>query len=202
MADDYNNGHNNNYDKNYERNIREILDIKKIALSKILEGEEKTSLIIPLTYDIINPQEQKQELDDAINLLEKDPAMAYYIASKAVAETNLYLSLWKMDTNLTDELVKEKLKCVENYLSKSFSFMAYNYYQYAKYWLDKDPNLALMYSEYALEFGKIPVNEHKEEVDRFWKAIIIFLIGVTIGIIIRNITTTTNKNNKKNNRKR
>ena len=166
--------------------------LKKSCQSKISEADEReqyVELYFPGTLGSI-----KNEIGNANKELEKGNfETCLSIASKAKADVDVILSVFGVSSEQYRTIVEGKLGIVKNNIARQaskgiFPILGYSYYEYANSLKDSDIFSALIYSEYALEFGNLDI--YFKENSRKNKAIDIdknlagtFLIGVLVGIV-------------------
>ncbi|MCD6589971.1 hypothetical protein J7K74_02195 [Candidatus Woesearchaeota archaeon] len=162
--------------------------LENLAIEKILEGEERAEYLEAISYGEVKAEKQRQDLEEAKSVLANDPALALYLASKAVAEINSLLSTIRMDEKLIPDLTKEKLRAAEIFIAneedKGFPFMGYSYYAYGEYLLDKSPLSSLIYAEYALEFSSMSQYFPEKELRINTSYPVSFGVGLLVGLII------------------
>ncbi len=162
--------------------------LKVLATKKILEAEEKLQYLDALTFSSINLSREEKDLMKARTMLNSDPDLSLYIASRITAEINALSSMNK--NSCMDLLAREKLRAAKNFIAfeqeKGFPFMGYSYYSYGNYLSNKDPLSGLIYAEYSLEFGSMNQYFPEKRIRinyQYIAYIFIFLLGLSIGLL-------------------
>lgn len=147
------------FDVYSEKQVFDQNTLKNICKEKIMQAQERISYIELQTY--IDVSNLNEEINKAITFSnKKDYEMCIYLASQTKANSNLILSNSYLYSANLSELVNEKISIVEDELAKEtrekiFPIAGISYLQYAKSLKDQDPYSALLYSEYAIELGKM-----------------------------------------------
>ena len=185
--------------------------LKKSCQSKISEADERkqyVELYFPNTLDGI-----KKEIEQANKELEKgNYEICLSQASKAKADVDIILSVFGVDSEQYRNIVERKLEIVKDNIAQQaskgiFPILGYSYYEYANSLKDSDVISALLYSEYALEFGNLDIyfkesNGNNKTFSQYdGKLLGIFLAGLLVGLIvaslIRKNTNIYSKNKKR-----
>jgi len=187
--------------------------LKKSCQSKISEADERkqyVELYLPNTLDNI-----KKGIDDATLELEKgNYELCLSMASKAKADVDTILSVFGVDNEQYKNIVERKLEIVKNNIAREaakgiFPILGYSYYEYANSLKESDVFSALLYSEYALEFGNLDIyfkesNGRKKVINLISidkNLLMIFLAGVLVGgiatLLIRRKAVKIKKNKRK-----
>jgi len=166
--------------------------LKKSCQAKISEADERAQyveLYFPGTMGNV-----REEIDNANSNLENgDFELCLGTASRAKADVDVILSVFGVDSEQYKSLVDRKLEIVKNNIAEEtakgvFPILSYSYYEYANSLKDRDVFSALIYSEYALEFGDLDIyfkenSPAKKTIHINNQMLGIFLAGVAIGAI-------------------
>ncbi len=166
--------------------------IKKSCQSKISEADERkqyVELYFPDTLDNV-----KKEIGQAASELEKgNYEICLSMASKAKADVDVVLSVFGVDNSQFKNIVERKLEIVKNNIAReaskgTFPILGYSYYEYANSLKESDLLSALLYSEYALEYGNLDIyfkaSNGKGSTAKIDKSRVgIFVIGVLVGFV-------------------
>lgn len=185
--------------------------LKKSCQNKISEADERkqyVELYIPNSMDNI-----KKEIDKANAELEKGNfELCLSMASKAKADVDIVLSVFGVDNSQYQNLVDRKLEIVKSNIAREsskgiFPILGYSYYEYANSLKESDLFSALLYSEYALEFGNLDIyfkesNGKKKNIEIDKKLLSVFLIGVLIGAAAVHLVRKKKYNKKPQRRSR
>ena len=185
--------------------------LKKSCQNKISEADERkqyVELYLPNSLDNI-----KKEIDDAGAELEKgNYELCLSMASKAKADVDTILSVFGVDSSQYKNIVERKLEIVKNNIATEaakgiFPILGYSYYEYANSLKESDVFSALLYSEYALEFGNLDIyfkesNGKKKVINIDKNLLSVFLAGILVGVIAASLIRRKNAKIKKNKRKK
>ena len=135
--------------------------IKDACKKKISEVEERFQYV--QIYFPQNLANTRKELDYAYQDLNKENyELCLFKASKAKANVDIILSVFGIEPEQVDDVLKEKQKIVkENLIDETkkgiFPILGYSYYEYANTLSNDDPFSAMLYSEYALELSNLDI---------------------------------------------
>ncbi|MAE42791.1 hypothetical protein CMO93_03395 [Candidatus Woesearchaeota archaeon] len=172
--------------------------IKNACREKISEAEERFQYV--QLYFPQNLENTRKELDYAYQDLENENyELCLFKASKAKANVDTILSVFGVRIADVDNVVKQKLNIVERNIVEEtekgvFPILGYSYFEYANSLKDSDIFSALLYSGYALELSNLDIYFKSPEsipstitkkIDK--KLLLVFIIGILMGIFIGNI---------------
>jgi len=139
-------------------------------------------------------------------------AMCLFKASKAKANVDIILSVFGIEPEQVDDVLKEKQKTVkENLIDETkkgiFPILGYSYYEYANALSNDDPFSAMLYSEYALELSNLDIyfKDGKKNIKKklgidkkaLFGTLFVFIFGFVIGIASIKIIEFQRKKYKK-----
>ncbi len=177
--------------------------LKRTCTEKILEARERVQYAA-----LYFPPQYVAPIDEKISEAEKsstkdDYALCLMQASEAKGDANALLSVLAVEEKNLGEIVKIKLSAAERVLAEAtargiFPILGYSYYEYANSLAEKSPSAALVYTEYALEFGNFNIYFEKETVGELAKSmekeesrkffvkpeILLVVIGLALGLAI------------------
>ncbi len=122
--------------------------------AKLAEVDERISYLAYMSGTTAGYQDQLDET--RVVARSGDYAFCLFRATRIKADINALL-ITVMVRDRLDDLAQDKLELAHARLSGSseFSILGYSYYDYALSLRESNPNLAIIFSEYALEFGNL-----------------------------------------------
>lgn len=161
--------------------------LKTTCQTKIREAEERLQYVLLFIPNAL--ESVRKTIEQAYDDREKgDYELCLFKASKAKAEANVVITNIGADEELKEEILREKLLVARNTIAESnakgiFPIVGYSYYEYAKT-LDENIDLALLFTEYALEMSSLDIY-FKEPVGlEIEKKGLILVVGLAILAII------------------
>tara|TARA_Y100000034_G_scaffold39094_2_gene48180 strand:+ start:20034 stop:21893 length:1860 start_codon:yes stop_codon:yes gene_type:complete len=183
--------------------------VLKLCQEKLEEAQERMNylgLILP-----INLQNIDKEIDYAKkDLKDGNYELCLFKSLKAKAQANSILNMMSVKQEYVNRSIETKLKIIKNNINLEnehniFPIMGYSYYEYADELKYTDIGSALLYAEYALELSNfhIYLNDNVDSqivINKDYMAyIVIFLIGIAVGLVYNfNIKKEVKKKPKKN----
>ena len=175
----YHSGDDLNLDNSY---------LSQACLSKILEVEDRLSYI-ELLFGVDSFRR------DRLNTIrsyydDKDYSFCLFSASKFKAEISSVLSSLAVTQQKLPELVQDKLFLAKKQINKqttTFPILGYSYYSYANSLSEDSPDLALLFSEYALEFSDLDLYFPKKQsiiISASNSIYFIFVAGIAVGLFL------------------
>ena len=173
-----------------------ILDdeaLKESCIKKLKEAEERyqyANLIFPGFF-----QDTKDIVNKAFDeMKEKNYDMCLFKASKAKAESNVFIGLLGNDEEDINEMIDTKLEVIKRLIAEqteknSFPILGYSYYEYADSLQKHDRYSSLLYSEYALELSDLDMYFKSKKLFN-WRInfdltkFSILLLGISIGFFV------------------
>ncbi|MFH1642852.1 MAG: S16 family serine protease [Nanoarchaeota archaeon] len=178
------------------RNLGKTFDlnkdqIKKTCHEKIMEAEERYQYL-RLLFPSFLPETKKEINYAYTHLANGEFELCIFKAITAKAQASSILNLIGLEENKTMDMLETKLEIVKKSIIKEdkegiFPIMAYSYYEYSNSLKETDLYSALLYAEYALEFGNLNMYFRSPKNIRFFPRIDekfwIFVAGMIFGII-------------------
>lgn len=131
--------------------------LEQACIAKISEAEERINYLELLTG--IDQTTPRQELEQVENLQrEGDNAFCIFRASSIKADANSALGGRALGSQQINDFIGDKLTAARgqiNRQNRDFPILGYSYYNFAQNLQETRPNLALFFSEYALELGNL-----------------------------------------------
>ena len=178
--------------------------IERSCKDKLSEAEERyqyVGLYLP------NYVKAKKEIDYAYSDLQNgNYELCLFKAAKAKAEANYILNLFGVQEDQLDVLIDTKLEIIKKNIAEEikegiFPILGYSYFEYANNLKETDKLSSLLYLEYALELSNLNIYfEDKDQAFTFQldvKLVLMFLIGLTTGLIIGLLYKKRSKKSKK-----
>ena len=174
------------------------LVVENACRTKLSEVEERLQYV--QLYFPQNLSNTRKELGYAYqDLNEGNFELCLFKASKAKANVDTVLGVFGVRTENVGNILDTKLDVVERNLVEEtekgvFPILGYSYFEYANSLKETDPFSALLYSEYALELSNLDIyfkstkNNRMvffEKIDK--KLLIVFVVGIILGIFIAKI---------------
>lgn len=171
-----------------------ILDNKALeesCIKKLKEAEERyqyANILFPNYFD-----DTKEEINKAFEELEKgDYEMCLFKASKAKAQSNVFIGLIGNSEDNIDDLIESKHIAIKQIIidqtkKEKFPILGYSYYEYSYSLKDHDKYSSLLYSEYALELSDLDIyfkNKDNSQIQFLPDNVLILFGGIIIGLII------------------
>ena len=185
--------------------------VKDACKKKISEVEERFQYV--QIYFPQNLANTRKELDYAYKDLNNEYyELCLFKASKAKANVDIILSVFGIEPEQVDDVLKEKQKIVkENLIDETkkgiFPILGYSYYEYANALSNDDPFSAMLYSEYALELSNLDIyfKDGKKNIKKklgidkkaLFGTLFVFIFGFVIGIASIKIIEFQRKKYKK-----
>ncbi|MGV8161814.1 MAG: S16 family serine protease [Candidatus Nanoarchaeia archaeon] len=163
--------------------------LSEACLSKIAEAEERINYL-----DLIfgEREDLREELNDVRAIHESgDYAFCLFKASRIKADASALLTALSITDERFQELLDDQFKLARIQINKQgedFPIIGYSYYNYASALRETNPELALIYSEYASEFSNLDMYFPIKSTTISWQIdrqqLGIFLIGLASGMFI------------------
>ncbi len=195
------------FDKGKKEFILDKETLKEICTEKIAEAQERHQYVQIYFPELLKDTEKEinRALEDYNN---EDYELCLFKASKAKAEADNILTIYGVDEEQLNNILKQKLEIVKKNILKRtyFPIVGYSYYEYASV-LD-DVYISLLYSEYALELSNLDMYfkkdvDLKEEIRLRVEAnlVITLIVGIVIGVVFSFIFFKKSKKKKKRSKK-
>lgn len=138
--------------------------LEQACTAKIGEAEESINYLELLTG--ADQTSQREELDEVENLQQEgDHAFCIFRASSIKADANSALGGRALGASQVNDFIGDKLTAARgqiNRQNRDFPILGYSYYNFAQNLQESRPDLALVFSEYALELGNLEMYFERE----------------------------------------
>ncbi len=170
-------------------------NLQKSCFQKMSEAEEQHQYVSLFVFPGFLESLQ-EKIDTARRAQESnESALCLITASQAKAEANAILGSLGVNNESLAKVLTGKKQAVERVIAENtaegkFPILGYSYYQYALSLKEKEPAMALVYLEYALEMSDLGIYfpEEKEFLERIWRfklkeELAYFGVGVVAGAL-------------------
>jgi uncharacterized protein len=193
----------------YGTGVKELIidddSLKDSCIKKLKEAEERyqyANLVFPDEFT-----ETKKTIADAFaDLKNEDFDLCLFKASKAKAQTNVFIGLIGNNRENIDDLIDTKHAAIEQIIldqnrKGNFPILGYSYYEYSKVLKGDDDYSSLLYAEYALEMADLDMYFEQKSFQRITDHFdititMVFILGILIGIVLGMIISSRHKNKK------